>query len=59
MSVVTPDKEMELDEAIDHAKEAAHRLAKEGCDECSREHAQLAEWLEELRRLRQGREECG
>ena len=36
---------MTLDEAIQHARE----VAQSGCSECCKEHAQLAEWLEELR----------
>ena len=40
---------MTLDEAIDHARETAERL---GCTECGRDHAQLAEWLEELKQRR-------
>lgn len=40
---------MTLDGAIDHARETADRL---GCTECGREHAQLAEWLEELKARR-------
>ena len=35
---------MTLDDAIAHAREIAA-----GCGECAEEHAQLAEWLEELR----------
>jgi len=35
---------MELKEAIVHAKE----VAASKCDECGKEHAQLAEWLQEL-----------
>ena len=38
---------MTLDEAIDHARSKA-----ECGGECAAEHAQLAEWLEELRELR-------
>lgn len=38
---------MTLDEAINHAKEIA---AKGG--ECAKDHEQLAEWLEELRKLK-------
>lgn len=38
---------MTLDDAIAHAHEVA-----EGCGACAEEHAQLAEWLEELRGLR-------
>ena len=37
---------MTLDEAIIHCKEKA-----QGCSECSEEHRQLAEWLEELEEL--------
>lgn len=39
---------MTLDEAIQHARE----VAQSGCSECCKEHAQLAEWLEELQRRR-------
>lgn len=39
---------MELDEAIKHCEEKAC-----GCDECSNEHRQLAEWLKELKQFRQ------
>lgn len=35
---------MTLEEAIAHAKE----IAASKCDECGKEHAQLAEWLSEL-----------
>lgn len=37
---------MTIDEAIMHAEE------KSGCDDCGREHAQLAAWLRELKQLR-------
>ena len=40
---------MTLDEAIDHAHEVAC-----GCGKCADEHRQLAEWLEELKELREG-----
>lgn len=40
---------MTLDEAIQHARE----VAASGCSECCKEHAQLAEWLEELLRRRE------
>lgn len=41
---------MTLDEAIMHAEE---RAAEGTCgDECRLEHAQLAEWLKELRDMR-------
>ena len=36
-------KMMTLQEAIDHAREVAS-----GCNECAKEHGQLADWLEEL-----------
>lgn len=39
---------MTLDEAINHAKE----VAANKCDECGKEHAQLAEWLQELKTQR-------
>ena len=39
---------MELKEAIAHAKE----IAATKCDECGKEHQQLAEWLQELVDLR-------
>lgn len=43
---------MNLDEAIEHARQVASE-----CDgECSTEHAQLADWLGELRALRVERE---
>lgn len=36
---------MTLDEAISHAKE----IATTNCNNCGKEHKQLAEWLEELK----------
>lgn len=39
---------MTLDEAINHA----YKIAS-GCGECANEHRQLAEWLEELKALRE------
>ena len=39
---------MTLDEAIEHAEERAHQ----DCTECVKEHAQLAEWLRELKERR-------
>lgn len=39
---------MTLDEAILHARD----IAKSGCSECCKEHEQLADWLEELKKLR-------
>lgn len=38
---------MTLDEAIEHCEEKA-----KGCDSCSKEHKQLAEWLRELKVFR-------
>jgi len=40
---------MTLDEAIKHCEE----VADSKCDECGAEHRQLAEWLKELKRLRE------
>lgn len=42
---------MTLDEAIVHAREVAASLGD--CSECAKDHVQLAEWLEELRKLRE------
>lgn len=39
---------MKLEEATAHAKE----VAATKCDECGKEHEQLAEWLQELVDLR-------
>ena len=58
---------MTLDEAILHAREVAERNRKQykncpsdrtdiryqTCEECAEEHEQLAEWLEELKFIRQ------
>ena len=58
---------MTIDEAIKHAKENAEKKFAEGmlchanpndefldkCIDCAREHEQLAEWLEELKTIRQ------
>lgn len=38
---------MTLDEAIEHCEEKA-----KGCDSCSKEHKQLANWLRELKVFR-------
>lgn len=38
---------MTIDEAIEHAEERAC-----GNDQCAKDHAQLADWLRELRRAR-------
>jgi hypothetical protein len=52
---------MTLDEAINHCNEVAERLeSKNGyaytdatCEECAKEHRQLAEWLKELMALKE------
>jgi hypothetical protein len=52
---------LSLDEAILHAEEVAERLeGKNGyaytdvtCEECAKEHRQLAEWLKELMALKE------
>ena len=56
---------MSIDEAIAHALEVAEknekRLDKEGnpyyekCEKCATEHRQLAEWLRELKQLKEQR----
>ena len=65
-----------LDEAIKHCKEKARELSDKAyaewgktmteeqayeCNECAREHEQLAEWLTELKELRgdnDGKSKC-
>lgn len=42
---------MTLDEAIKHARDTAENRT-DLCDECRDEHRQLAEWLEQLERLK-------
>lgn len=58
---------MEIDEAIRHAEEVAEQNEKDGdyakrrgfniysdeCQKCAEEHRQLAEWLKELKALRE------
>jgi hypothetical protein len=39
---------MTLDEAIKHCNEVANKT----CDECSKDHRQLAKWLQELKAYR-------
>ncbi len=53
---------MTLDEAIKHCEEVAeeHTIYNfyggyESCDECAKEHRQLAEWLRELKEYRKVR----
>ena len=59
---------LSIDEAIEHAREVAERNRKQykncpadrrdiehqTCEQCAEEHEQLAEWLEELKALRNG-----
>ena len=45
---------MTIDEAIAHAREVAS-VQKDKCEKCAADHEQLAEWLEELKELRQGK----
>ncbi len=63
---------MTLEEAIKHAKETAENLRHEAvncrsigfpevspkCISCAEEHEQLAEWLEELKDYKEGRNTC-
>lgn len=42
---------MTLEEAIAHAKEVSENQYI--CEECQKEHRQLADWLEELKSLRE------
>lgn len=51
-----------LEEAIKHCEEVAEEHTKynfyggyESCDECAKEHRQLAEWLKELKKYRRVR----
>lgn len=45
---------MTLDEAILHCEEVADRCAiTDGNRKCEEEHRQLAEWLKELKKLRE------
>lgn len=43
---------MTLEEAIKHARDVAENNSG-ACEECIQEHKQLAEWLEELKHLRE------
>lgn len=48
------NKLMTLEEAIQHAEEVACDLEnKDKCDKCAAEHRQLAEWLKELKKLKE------
>lgn len=44
---------MTLDEAIEHAKKKSCELYDKGCVDCAAEHRQLANWLHELKVLRE------
>jgi len=44
---------MTLDEAIKHCNEVAKAIATSGCEECAKEHKQLADWLTELKTYRE------
>ena len=48
---------MTLDQAIEHCEEVASKKWVNGCIECASEHEQLAEWLKELKRLKEERGE--
>lgn len=43
---------MTIDEAIAHARDVAS-VQKDKCEQCAKDHEQLAEWLEELQALRE------
>ena len=44
-------EEMALEDAISHARDTAN-TREDLCEECRKEHAQLADWLEELKQYR-------
>lgn len=44
---------MTLDEAIKHCNEVAEAISASGCEECAKEHKQLADWLTELKTYRE------
>ena len=62
---------MTLDEAIAHAREVAERNRKQykncpsdrtdiryqTCEECAKQHEQLAQWLEDYKYIKQGKKE--
>ena len=47
---------MTIDEAIKHAEEVANDMEL-CCKECAKEHKQLAEWLKELKQLKEQKNE--
>ena len=46
---MTDNEIISIDEAIEHCYEVANRK----CDDCGKEHLQLAKWLEELKESRE------
>lgn len=44
---------MDLDEAIKHCEEKEQEQALNGCFACAEEHKQLAEWLTQLKRIKE------
>lgn len=46
---MTDERIISIDEAIEHCYEVADRK----CDDCGKEHLQLAKWLEELKESRE------
>jgi hypothetical protein len=45
---------LDLESAIKHCEEVADGMTEQGkCAECASEHKQLAEWLKELKQLRE------
>jgi len=52
---------MTIDEAINHAEEVASKMLNERvqCIKCAEEHQQLAEWLKELKQLKEKEPKIG
>ena len=45
---------LDLESAIKHCEEVANEMTAQGdCEECAKDHRQLAEWLKELKQLRE------
>ena len=44
----------DIDEAIRHCEEKEKEHALNGCFACAKDHKQLAEWLRELKALKEG-----
>lgn len=50
------NKLMTLEEAIEHAEEVACSLEeKDKCDACAAQHRQLANWLKELKAMKENK----